>query len=52
MASGWGGQKIIVLPELEMVVVLTGGDYDQVSPIAEWKIILNNYIIPGTLLFN
>lgn len=26
-ASGWGGQEIFVLPELDMVVVFTGGNY-------------------------
>ncbi len=26
-ASGWGGQSLIVLPALDMVVVLTGGSY-------------------------
>jgi len=26
-ASGWGGQEIIVIPELDMVVVFTGGNY-------------------------
>jgi CubicO group peptidase (beta-lactamase class C family) len=26
-ASGWGGQEIIVLPDLNMVVVFTGGNY-------------------------
>jgi CubicO group peptidase (beta-lactamase class C family) len=26
-ASGWGGQEIIVVPELDMVVVFTGGNY-------------------------
>ena len=26
-ASGWGGQKIIVIPELETVIVFTGGNY-------------------------
>ncbi len=26
-ASGWGGQEIMVLPELDMVVIFTGGSY-------------------------
>jgi CubicO group peptidase (beta-lactamase class C family) len=26
-ASGWGGQEIIVIPDLDMVVVFTGGNY-------------------------
>ena len=28
MASGWGGQKIIVIPEKQAVVVFTGGQYN------------------------
>ena len=27
-AGGWGGQEIIVVPELNMVVVFTGGNYE------------------------
>jgi hypothetical protein len=26
-ADGWGGQRIIVIPDLETVVVFTGGNY-------------------------
>jgi len=26
-AWGWGGQKLIVMPDLDMVVVFTGGSY-------------------------
>jgi CubicO group peptidase (beta-lactamase class C family) len=32
-ASGWGGQWIIVIPEHEMVVVSTGGNYYQSAPM-------------------
>ena len=28
-ASGWGGQKIFVIPSLDMVVVTTAGYYDE-----------------------
>ena len=41
-AVGWGGQRIIVFPELEMVVVLTGGNYVQVDPNIE---IVENHIL-------
>jgi len=37
-ASGWGGQRILVIPELEMVIVLTGGNYtveDSIKEIVE-----------------
>ncbi len=26
---GWGGQYVFVMPDLELVVVLTGGNYDE-----------------------
>jgi len=41
-AQGWGGQIIFVFPEFDMVVVFTGGNYYEQSPIEE---ILNNYIL-------
>jgi len=41
-AGGWGGQKIIVLPELNTVVIFTGGNYQ--SRVKVFKI-LENYII-------
>ncbi len=39
IAAGWGGQLIFVLPEINMVVVLTGGDYE-----------LNNFVVPFSLV--
>jgi CubicO group peptidase (beta-lactamase class C family) len=32
MGSGWGGQYIVVLPERDLVVVLTGGNYGTMAP--------------------
>ena len=43
-ASGWGGQKIIVIPKLETVVVFTGGNYT--SKPKPFKI-LERYILPA-----
>jgi CubicO group peptidase (beta-lactamase class C family) len=43
-ANGWGGQKIIVIPELDTVVVFTAGNF--ASKGKEFKI-LKNYIIPA-----
>jgi CubicO group peptidase (beta-lactamase class C family) len=43
-ALGWGGQKIIVLPDLAMVVVFTGGNYASEDPSEE---ILTRYILPA-----
>lgn len=41
-AVGWGGQKIMVLPELDVVVVFTGANYD--SKVHQFKI-LERYIL-------
>ena len=35
LASGWGGQKIVVFPSLDMVVILTGGNYATHEPDLE-----------------
>ena len=43
-AGGWGGQHIMVLPELDMVVVFTGGNYLTRRPP---YLILENYILPA-----
>ncbi|MDD5622827.1 MAG: serine hydrolase [Actinomycetota bacterium] len=43
-ANGWGGQKIIVLPELDSVIVFTGGNYT--SEVKNFSI-LNKYIFPA-----
>jgi CubicO group peptidase (beta-lactamase class C family) len=43
-AGGWGGQKIMVIPELKTVVVFTGGNY--LSKVREFKL-LKKYIIPA-----
>ena len=43
-AGGWGGQHIFVLPELNTVVVFTGGNYVTKRPPFK---ILNKYILPA-----
>jgi len=43
-ANGWGGQKIIVIPDLEMVVVFTGGNY--VSKNTHFRI-LGKHLLPA-----
>jgi CubicO group peptidase (beta-lactamase class C family) len=43
-ASGWGGQRISVFPSLDMVVVMTGGNYLSEDPGQE---ILEEYILPA-----
>lgn len=43
-AGGWGGQEIIVLPGINMVVVFTGGNYTTKKHIYK---ILEKYILPA-----
>ena len=43
-AGGWGGQKILVIPDLNAVVILTGGTYT--SKTRTFKV-LETYIIPA-----
>ena len=43
-AGGWGGQEIIILPELNTVVVFTGGNYTANVKVFD---ILEKYIIPA-----
>ncbi|MCP4727270.1 MAG: serine hydrolase [bacterium] len=45
-ASGWGGQRIIQIPELDMVVVSTGGNYYK-TPVLTIYDIIGDYIIPS-----
>jgi CubicO group peptidase (beta-lactamase class C family) len=45
-ASGWGGQKIIIIPELETVIVFTGGNYYAAEKISCYSIV-EDYIIPA-----
>lgn len=45
-ASGWGGQKIVVIPSIETVVVFTGGNYlsgvKQFGIIEDFMLLLRN----------
>ena len=43
-AGGWGGQNIMVFPDLNTVVVFTGGNYT--SKTTKFKI-LKEYVIPA-----
>ena len=46
MASGWGGQWIIIAPNLNLVFVTTGGNYYTTEQIPIQSIIAD-YIIPA-----
>lgn len=43
-ADGWGGQRIMVFPDLDAVVVFTGGNYLQQHRLNE---IVSRYILPA-----
>ena len=42
--NGWGGQKIVVIPDLDAVIVLTGGTFT--SRVKSFKL-LRKYLIPA-----
>ena len=44
LRTGWGGQRISVYPEVNMVVILTGGNYATAEPVNE---IITRYILPA-----
>ena len=45
LAAGFGGQFIVVFPEIDMVVVLTGGNWYGRSPFLAYDYAVNNYIL-------
>ena len=45
-ASGWGGQSITVIPDMNMVVVFTGGNYTGKKKLHE---ILERFVLPASL---
>jgi CubicO group peptidase (beta-lactamase class C family) len=46
MAMGWGGQTILVFPDLEMVVVFTGGGFYESLPLSVDDI-MEDYLFPS-----
>ncbi len=49
LAGGRGDQFIIIFPDLDMVVVTTGGAYLEDSPFVVYDVIINEYILPAVL---
>jgi len=45
-AEGWGGQALIVMPEFDALVVLTGGSYWE-SPLLSPHQMMETYVLPG-----
>jgi len=49
-AAGNGGQYVLVLPDLDMVVGITGGDYSERDKFFPWESqLVPRYIIPAAL---
>lgn len=48
MADGWGGQRVIVFPDLDLVVVFTGGNYTRQHRLDE---IITTYILPAVCMY-
>ncbi len=46
IAGGWGGQSITVLPDLNVIVVLTGSN--QMEP-ADYDVCIRDYLLPAVL---
>jgi CubicO group peptidase (beta-lactamase class C family) len=46
-AAGWGGQFIFVMPEMDMVVVLTGGQFE--GDYQGFYDLINDHILVATL---
>ena len=44
-ADGWGGQRIFIVADLDLVVVLTGSNYDG-APRSPAQILVD-YVIPA-----
>lgn len=45
--SGWGGQAIYVIPELDSVVVFTAGNYYNIPGMEKAQYFLTRYILPS-----
>jgi CubicO group peptidase (beta-lactamase class C family) len=46
-AAGWGGQYLIIYPEQEIVIVMTGGNHDTEDASAQWH---NDYSLPAMVV--
>jgi CubicO group peptidase (beta-lactamase class C family) len=46
-AAGWGNQFIIIIPQVNIVVVMTGGDWQNKTNFEDCRTIVNKYILPS-----
>ena len=49
LANGYGGQFIVILKKLDLVVVLTGSNYDSDQNAFLSLMLVKNFIIPAVL---
>jgi CubicO group peptidase (beta-lactamase class C family) len=49
-AAGNGGQQVMIIPDLDMVIGFTGGDYSERDKYFRWEIqLVPQYIIPAAI---
>ena len=47
VAAGWGGQYLIIYPEQELIIVMTGGNYETEDVAPAWH---DAYFLPAIML--
>ncbi len=47
LAAGWGGQFIIGIPDLDLVVAITSGAYSGNNPFNIHEMIIEDYVLPA-----
>jgi hypothetical protein len=48
-AGGNGGQVFMAIPELDLVVAFTGGNYGQSATFTSQRVFMPRYVLPAVL---